>query len=89
MPAIPVYERKDEIGDLTRVMHAMSSQIRGHLDQMEKSEAALRQVNEHLSHSESKYRGLVDHAPFGIFTTKGMEVTFSNRYNQVLAGLDP
>lgn len=89
MPAIPVFERKDEIGDLTRVMHEMSGQIRGHLDQMEKSEAALRQLNEHLSHSESKYRGLVDHAPFGIFTTKGMQVTFSNRYNQVLAGLDP
>lgn len=89
VPAIPVFERQDEIGDLTRVMHEMSGQIRGHLDQMEKSEAALRQLNEHLSHSESKYRGLVDHAPFGIFTTKGMEVTFSNRYNQLLAGLDP
>ena len=89
VPAIPVFERKDEIGDLTRVMHHMSGQIRGHLDQMEKSESALRQLNEHLSQSESKYRGLVDHAPFGIFTTKGMQVTFSNRYNQVLAGLDP
>ncbi|MBI3356373.1 MAG: PAS domain-containing protein, partial [Nitrospirae bacterium] len=30
-----------------------------------------------------------DHAPFGIFMTKGMRVTFSNRYNQLLAGLDP
>jgi PAS domain S-box-containing protein len=42
-----------------------------------------------LAESESRYRGLVDHAPFGIFTTKGFDVTFSNRYNQVLAGLDP
>ncbi len=89
VPAIPVLERKDEIGDLTRVMHAMGAQIREHLEQLEKSEAALRIANQDLTQSESKYRGLVDHAPFGIFTTKGAEVTFSNRYNQVLAGLDP
>lgn len=89
VPTIPVLDRKDEIGDLTRVMHAMSSQIRGHLDQVEKSESALRRVNESLAQSESKYRGLVDHAPLGIFTTIGMQVTFSNRYNQILAGLDP
>ena len=89
VPAITVLERKDEIGDLTRVMHEMGSQIRGHLNEMERSEAALRQLNEHLKASEAKYRGLVDHAPFGIFTTKGVEVTFSNRYNQVLAGFDP
>lgn len=89
VPAIPVLERKDEIGDLTRVMHALESQIRGHLEQLEKSETALRTANEDLTQSESKYRGLVDHAPFGIFTTRGMQVTFSNRYNQTLAGLNP
>ena len=89
MPAIAVLARTDEIGDLTRVMHDMSTQIRGHFNEMEKSEAALRQLNEHLATSEAKYRGLVDHAPFGIFTTKGMQITFSNRYNQELAGLDP
>jgi PAS domain-containing protein len=89
VPAIPVLARTDEIGDLTRMMHGMSTQILGHLKQMEQSEAALRQVNEHLAVSEAKYRGLVDHAPFGIFTTKGMQITFSNRYNQELAGLDP
>ncbi|MCC6141212.1 MAG: CHASE3 domain-containing protein [Nitrospira sp.] len=89
VPAIPVLARTDEIGDLTRVMHGMSTQISGHLHQMEQSEAALRQLNEHLAVSEAKYRGLVDHAPFGIFTTKGMQITFSNRYNQELAGLDP
>ncbi|HSA62471.1 MAG TPA: ATP-binding protein [Nitrospiraceae bacterium] len=89
VPTIPALEREDEIGDLTRVMHEMSSQIQGHLDQVEKSEAVLRQLNQHLSQSESKYRGLVDHAPFGIFTTKGTQVTFSNRYNQMLAGLNP
>ena len=89
VPAIAVLERKDEIGDLTRVMHAMGFQIRGHLEQLEKSEAALRIANRDLTQSESRYRGLVDHAPFGIFTTQGMQVTFSNRYNQLLAGLNP
>jgi PAS domain S-box-containing protein len=89
VPIISVLDRKDEIGGLTRVMQEMSQQIRGHLDQVEKSEASLRKLNQHLSDSESRYRGLVDHAPIGIFTTKGMQVTFSNRHNQVLAGLDP
>jgi PAS domain S-box-containing protein len=89
VPTIPVFDRKDEIGDLTRVMQEMSLQIREHLDQVLKSEASLRKLNQHLSDSESRYRGLVDHAPIGIFTTKGMQVTFSNRFNQVLAGLDP
>ena len=86
---IPVLERRDEIGYLTRVMRQMGVQIQGHLDQVEDSEAALRVLNDNLSASESKYRGLVDNAPFGIFTTKGMAITFSNRYNQTLAGLDP
>ena len=86
---IPVLERRDEIGYLTRVMHQMGVQIQSHLDQVEHSEAALRVLNDNLSASESKYRGLVDNAPFGIFTTKGTEITFSNRYNQILAGLDP
>jgi PAS domain S-box-containing protein len=89
VPTIPVLDRKDEIGGLTRVMQEMSLQIREHLDQVVKSEASLRKLNQHLSDSESRYRGLVDHAPIGIFTTKGMQVTFSNRFNQVLAGLDP
>lgn len=89
VPTISVLDRKDEIGGLTRVMQEMSLQIRGHLDQVERSEASLRKLNQHLSDSESRYRGLVDHAPIGIFTTKGMQVTFSNRHNQVLAGLDP
>lgn len=75
LAAVPALERADEIGYLTHVMHEMGVQIRRHLDQ--------------VAESESKYRGLVDHAPFGIFTTKGWDVTFSNRYNQVLAGLDP
>lgn len=67
----------------------MSVQIQDHLSKLEKSESELRVVNQDLSSSESKYRSLVDHAPFGIFTTKGMVVTFSNRYNQFLAGLNP
>ncbi|MEW6246263.1 MAG: ATP-binding protein [Nitrospirota bacterium] len=89
VPSLPVLERGDEIGDLTRVMHAMSAQIRDHLEKVEKSEAELRALNVVLSASESKYRSLVDHAPFGIFTTKGMAMVFSNRYNRILAGLDP
>lgn len=89
VPAVPTMDRKDEIGNLTRVMHAMGAQIRDHLAVVEKSEAELRALNQDLSASESKYRSLVDHAPFGIFTTKGMAMVFSNRYNRVLAGLNP
>ena len=89
VPTIPVLDRKDEIGGLTRVMHEMSQQILEHLNYVVQSEASLRKLNQDLSSSESRYRGLVDHAPIGIFTTKGMRITFSNRHNQVLAGLNP
>lgn len=89
VPTVPVMDRKDEIGNLTRVMHAMGAQIGDHLAVVEKSETELRALNHDLSASESKYRSLVDHAPFGIFTTKGMAMVFSNRYNRVLAGLNP
>lgn len=89
IPTVSVMDRKDEIGNLTHVMHAMSAQIRDHLSVVEKSETDLRALNQDLSASESKYRSLVDHAPFGIFTTKGMAMVFSNRYNRVLAGLNP
>ena len=75
LAAVPALKRDDEIGYLSHVMHETGVQIRRYLDQ--------------VAESESRYRGLVDHAPFGIFTTKGFDVTFSNRYNQVLAGLDP
>ena len=67
----------------------MSRQVQEHFDQVVKSEMSLRTLNQELSASESRYRGLVDHAPIGIFMTKGTEVTFSNRHNQALAGLDP
>lgn len=89
VPAVPVLERRDEIGDLTRVMNVMNAQIRDHIARMEKSEAELRLLNRDLAASESKYRSIVDHAPFGIFTTKGMALVFSNRYNKILAGLNP
>lgn len=89
IPSIPVFDRKDEIGELTTVMKKMSLQIRKDLDEVQQSEAILKRLNAHLSASEAKYRGLVDHAPLGIFMTKGVRVTFSNRYNQQLAGLDP
>lgn len=89
VPEVPVLERGDEIGSLTRGMHAMSTQLREHIQRIEKSEAELRALNQSLSASESKYRGIVDYAPFGIFTTQGPRVIFSNRHNWVLAGRQP
>ncbi|MER3424938.1 MAG: histidine kinase, partial [Nitrospiraceae bacterium] len=89
VPQVPVLDRKDEIGNLTRVMSAMSAQLSEHIARVEKSEAELRIVNQHLAASESKYRSIVDHAPLGIFSTKGTAMTFVNRYNRVLAGLNP
>ena len=85
----PATDRHDEIGNLARVIRMMSVQLGEHLAKMEESEAELRALNLNLSASESKYRNLVDHAPFGIFTTEGMAITFSNRYNRLLAGLNP
>ena len=70
-------------------MREMSRQVQEHFDQVAKFEMSLRTLNQELSASESRYRGLVDHAPIGIFTTKGMHVTFTNRHNRILAGLDP
>ncbi len=89
LPQVTVLERRDEIGELTRVIDSMSTEVRRHVAQLEQSEAALLTVNAHLTASESKYRSIVDHAPFGIFTTRGMAMTFVNRYNRLLAGLDP
>ena len=89
LPDLPVLDRQDEIGDLTRVMAVMTTQIREHISRVEKSEAQLLNLNRDLAASESKYRSIVDHAPFGIFTSQGMNFVFSNRYNFVLAGLDP
>ena len=89
IPQVPVMTRTDEIGNLSRVMHAMSSAIHSHIAALQLSEANLRQLNQDLAGSEAKYRSIVDHAPFGIFTTRGMTLVFSNRYNSLLAGLDP
>lgn len=89
IPAIPLLDRKDEIGELTKVMGKMSSRIRQDVEELQQSGSALKKLNAYLSASEAKYRGLVDHAPVGIVMTKGVKVTFSNRYNQQLAGLDP
>jgi PAS domain S-box-containing protein len=86
---VPVLARRDELGELTRVMDAMSRQARDYLERVRRNQEALAALNETLAMSESKYRSIVDHAPFGIFTTVGMTVTFSNRYNRVLAGMDP
>ena len=89
VPFVPVLDRKDEIGVLTNVMSAMNAQVRDHIARMEKSEAELRALNRDLADSESKYRSIADHAPFGIFRTEGMALVYSNRYNRLLAGLDP
>ena len=89
IPQVPVMTRTDEIGNLSRVMHAMSSAIHSHIAALQQSEANLRQLNQDLAGSEAKYRSIVDHAPFGIFTTRGMTLVFSNRHNSLLAGLDP
>ncbi|MDA0737706.1 MAG: ATP-binding protein [Nitrospirae bacterium] len=86
IPEVQILDRGDEIGDLTRAMYGMSQQIREYITQIQTSEAELRTLNIDLSTSESKYRGIVDHAPFGIFTAKQGEIIFSNRHNWVLAG---
>lgn len=89
LPTISALDRRDEIGELTRVMGKMSLRIRQYVEELQQSEYALKKLNAYLSASEAKYRGLVDHAPVGIVMTKGVKITFSNRYNQQLAGLDP
>lgn len=89
IPVAPALERGDEIGHLSRAMHDMSRAIQTHIATVERSEAELRQLNTDLASSEAKYRTIVDHAPFGIFTTQGMRLIFSNRYNSALAGLAP
>lgn len=86
IPDVPVLNRQDEIGDLTRVMHTMTKQIRDYVDQIKKSETELRLLNVNVSESEAKYRSIVDHAPIGIFTVQQGNVIFSNQENQLLAG---
>ena len=89
VPEVKVLDRGDEIGDLTRVLHAMNQQIGEFISHMQQSEAKLRSLNLDLSDSESKYRGIVDHAPFGIFTAKHGRIIFGNRHNWILAGRNP
>lgn len=89
VPEVEALDRGDEIGDLTRVMNEMGRQIRDYIAQVQKSEAELRTLNIDLSTSESKYRGIVDYAPFGIFTAKEGRIIFSNHHNWVLAGRNP
>ena len=89
VPEVKVLDRGDEIGDLTRVLHGMNQQIGEYISQIQKSEAELRSLNIELSTSESKYRGIVDHAPFGIFTAQYGRIIFCNRHNWILAGRNP
>jgi PAS domain S-box-containing protein len=86
MPMVSGLDRQDEIGNLTRVMKTMGTQIREHVQQIEKSEQELRSLNQEVTSSEAKYRGIVDHAPIGIFTVDQNRVIFSNRQNWILAG---
>ena len=89
IPEFPVLDRDDEIGHLTRVMAGMNAQIRKHIDRIQHSEQELRALNQSLATSEAKYRGIVDHAPIGIFTFQGNQIIFSNRQNWRLAGQNP
>ncbi len=89
MPTVPVLGRNDEIGELTRVMNTMGIQIDQHIQQIEQSEQELRALNQDITSSEAKYRGIVDYAPIGIFTVDKGRVIFSNRQNWILAGRDP
>lgn len=89
MPNVPVLDRQDEIGNLTRVMNTMGTQIQQHIQQIEHSKQELRTLNQDVTSSEAKYRGIVDHAPIGIFTVEKNRVIFSNRQNWILAGRDP
>jgi len=89
LPQVPVLDRHDEIGELTRVIKTMGTQIHQHIEQIEHSEQELRTLNQDVTSSEAKYRGIVDHAPIGIFTVEQNHVIFSNRQNWVLAGRDP
>ena len=89
MPKVPVLDRQDEIGNLTRVMNTVGTQIQQHIQQIQQSEQELRGLNQEITSSEAKYRGIVDHAPIGIFTIEQSRVIFSNRQNWILAGRDP
>ena len=89
MPKVSVLDRQDEIGNLTRVMNRMGTQIQQHIQQIQHSEQELRSLNQEITSSEAKYRGIVDHAPIGIFTVEQNRVIFSNRQNWVLAGRNP
>ncbi len=89
MPSVPILNRSDEIGELTRVMNTMGTQLDQHVQQIQQSEQELRILNQDITSSEAKYRGIVDHAPIGIFTVEQGRVIFSNRQNWKLAGRDP
>ncbi|RMH36824.1 MAG: PAS domain S-box protein [Nitrospirae bacterium] len=89
IPTVPIFHRRDEIGELTRVMDAMNQQLRAYVQQIQRSEQELRIANANLAASEAKYRAIVDHAPIGIFTTEGMRLVFCNGQNWRLAGWNP
>ncbi|MGD9850734.1 MAG: ATP-binding protein [Nitrospirales bacterium] len=89
IPDVPALDRGDEIGDLTRVMRTMGTQLREYIRHIEQSENELRGLNQDLSTSEAKYRGIVDYAPIGIFASEKNLLTFSNRQNWLIAGRAP
>ncbi len=89
MPDVSVLDRRDEIGELTRVLKRMGIQIRDHIQRIQQSETELRLLNQDVTSSEAKYRGIVDNAPIGIFTVQLDKLVFSNRQNWILAGRNP
>ena len=70
-------------------MNTVGSQIQQHIQQIEQSGQELRSLNQEITSSEAKYRGIVDHAPIGIFTMEQTHIIFSNRQNWILAGRNP
>ena len=70
-------------------MNTVGTQIQQHIHQIQESEQELRNLNQEITSSEAKYRGIVDHAPIGIFTMEQSRVIFSNRQNWILAGRNP
>ncbi|GKS57920.1 hypothetical protein YTPLAS18_14470 [Nitrospira sp.] len=87
VPQVPVIERGDEIGSLSRALRTTSTQLQDHVARLERSEMALQGAYRELSASESKYRDIVTSAPLGIFTLRGRSILFSNRENRMLAGI--
>ena len=83
----PDANRLDEVGLLSRSMAGMDRQIRAQIADLKRSQASLRELSRNLTLSELRYRSLVEHAPFGIFTATRQAWTFANPFECELMGL--